>query len=149
MRQPSFSEFRKVLVRQGRPDHLPVYEHIASPGFISERLDCDIRKVKGRDYWKLYVDFWLGMGFDCIPMEIPFDLGPQPVLPAGHPAYQSEEGARVFRREDFEKVRWPDPARPINFEPFEIVAGLIPDGMKIVGGVCTAPSRSPRRGSSA
>ncbi len=139
MRQPSFPEFRKVLLRQGRPDHLPVYEHIASPGFVCERLGCDIRKAKGRDYWKLYVDFWLGMGFDCIPMEIPFDLGPRPVPHKDHPAYHSEEGARVFSREDFEKVPWPDPARPINFAPFEIVAGLVPDGVKIVGGVCAGP----------
>jgi uroporphyrinogen decarboxylase len=139
MRQPTFSEFRKALLRQGRPAHLPLYEHIASPGFISERIGCDIRKAKGRDYWKLYVDFWLGMGFDCIPMEIPFDLGPRPQLPKDHPAYQSEEGARIFSRDDLDKVKWPDAARPINFEPFEIVAGLIPEGVKIVGGVCAGP----------
>jgi uroporphyrinogen decarboxylase len=139
MPQPAFAELRKVLLRQGRPAHLPSYEHIASPGFMSDRLGCDIRRAKGRDYWKLYVDFWLGMGFDCIPMEIAFDLGPQPEPPKDHPAYQSEEGARVFCREDLEKVRWPDVARPINFEPFETVAGLIPEGVKIVGGVCCGP----------
>jgi len=139
MPQPAFTEFRKVLLRQGRPSHLPLYEHIASPGFISERVGCDIRKVKGRDYWKLYVDFWLGLGFDCIPMEIPFDLGPQPELPADHPRCQSEEGARIFCRDDFDKVCWPDVDRPIDFAPFEIVAGLIPEGVKIVGGVCMGP----------
>jgi uroporphyrinogen decarboxylase len=139
MRQPAFEEFRKVLLRQGRPAHLPLYEHIASPGFISDRLGCDIRKAKGRDYWKLYVDFWLGMGFDCIPMEIPFDLGPRPQPPKDHPTYQSEEGARVFGRDDFEKVKWPDVARPIDFAPFEIVAGLMPEGVKIVAGVCCGP----------
>lgn len=139
MRQPAFSEFRKALVREGRPNHLPVYEHIASPGFISERVGCDIRKVKGPDYWKLYVQFWLGMGFDCIPMEIPFDFGPRPTLPKDHPAYQSEEGARIFCRDDVEKVKWPDVASPLNLRPFEIVAGLIPEGVKIVGGVCAGP----------
>jgi uroporphyrinogen decarboxylase len=139
MGKPAFSEFRKALLRQGKPNHLPLYEHIASPGFMAERLGCALPKVRNRDYWKLYVEFWLGMGFDCIPMEIPFDLGPQPQLPAGHPSYQSEEGARVFGWDDLDKVKWPDVARPINFEPFEIVAGLIPEGVKIVGGVCAGP----------
>ncbi len=139
MPESGFSEFRKVLLRQGQPSHLPAYEHVASPGFISDRLGCDIRKVKGRDYWKLYVDFWLGMGFDCIPMEIAFNLGPRRSLPPDHPAYQSEEDARVFCRDDFDKVKWPDVDRPINFEPFEIVASLIPDNIKIVGGVGAGP----------
>lgn len=139
MPQPAFSEFRKALLRQGRPNHLPLYEHIASPGFISDRLGCDIRKARGRDYWKLYVDFWLGMGFDCIPMEIPFDLGPQPEMPPDHPDYQSEQGARVFCEDDLEKVRWPEVDKPIDFAPFEIVAELIPDSVKIVAGVCCGP----------
>jgi uroporphyrinogen decarboxylase len=40
---------------------------------------------------------------------------------------------------DLDKVGWPPDDKPINFEPFEIVAEMIPSGVKIVGGVCAGP----------
>ncbi len=29
--------------------------------------------VSDPGYWDIYVDFWLGMGYDCVPMEIPLN----------------------------------------------------------------------------
>jgi uroporphyrinogen decarboxylase len=40
---------------------------------------------------------------------------------------------------DYEKYPWPDEADPLEFEHFEKVAKLLPDGAKIVGGVCMGP----------
>lgn len=138
-RTPNFDQFLKVLWRNGRPDHLPFYEHLATEQFISRRLGRDIRQAKGEAYWQLYVEFWLGLGFDCIPMEIPFDFGPVPERPPGSPTYHSEEGRRIYSWDDLERVKWPSDSSPIDFEPFEIVGRLIPEGVKIVAGVAGGP----------
>ncbi len=137
-RQPDFDQFLKVLTRQGRPTHLPFYEHLASSGFIRDRLGVDLDQVTGREHWQLYVDFWLGMGYDCVPMEIP------PKLRLGNRGGQglshgSEAHAVIRTRAEFEAYDWPDLAAPIDFEPFEIVGELLPDGVEIVGGVCAGP----------
>jgi len=137
-RQPDFQQFLKAITRQGRPTHLPFYEHIASDGFIGQRLGLDYARLTGLARWQAFVDFWLGMGFDCIPMEIP------PRLTLGHTggqglSHESEAHAVIRTREEFETYDWPDLSQPIDFEPFEIVAGLLPDGVKIVGGVCAGP----------
>lgn len=139
-RQPDFQQFLKVLRREGRPDYLPFYEHVASAGFISARLGTDITKVKGKKYWHLYTDFWMGMGFDCIPMEASLSFGPiVRRQPADHPLYQSEAEASIFSMEDFERTPWPDEDCPIDFEPFEIVGDYMPVGAKVVGGVGFGP----------
>jgi uroporphyrinogen decarboxylase len=137
-REPDFAQFLKVLRRQGRPGHLPYYEHLASPGFISARLGQDIEKVEGRRYWELYVDFWLGMGFDCVPMEIPLCC-PLARDEAGGLSHASEAHAIIRSRAEYEAYPWPDPTAAIDFAPFEMVADMLPAGARIVGGVCMGP----------
>jgi uroporphyrinogen decarboxylase len=140
-RDSDFSQFLKVVKRTGKPSHLPFYEHIASEGFISARLGMDFEKITDKKiYWQRYADFWLSFGFDCIPLEIGLNYGNFEVKrPADHPVAHSEEGARLFSMEDFDRFPWPDESKPIDFEPFEIVAGCIPRNIKIVGGVCGGP----------
>lgn len=138
-RQPDFDQLLKVLWRKGRPDHLPFYEHIASPGFITRRTQTDFDKLNFNNphYWEIFVDFWLGMGYDCIPMEIPLRCP----LTTGHGVITegSEALAVIHDRADFENYPWPDESDPIDFSHFETVSKLLPDGAKIVGGVCAGP----------
>lgn len=138
-RDVDFEEFLKVLKRTGKPRYLPFYEHIASPGFIARRTETrfDEMSMDDPDFWPIYVDFWLGMGYDCVPMEI----APAFSLPQGHGGLsEGSEALVVIRtREDFEKYPWPDESAPIDLKHFETVAGLLPDGIKIVGGVCGGP----------
>ncbi len=138
-REPDFEQFLKVLTRNGRPDHLPFYEHIASAGFIARRTGVPFDRIGPDDerYWPTYVDFWLGMGYDCVPMEIGLNCP----LPGGHGKLSegSEAWAVIRSTEDFEKYPWPDVSNPIDFSHFEKVAGLLPDGARIVGGVCAGP----------
>lgn len=136
--RPDFEQFLKVLTRSGRPTHLPFYEHLASPGFIADRLGVDYAQATGVERWRLYVDFWLGMGFDCVPLEIPPDLRLAPVEPGGL-SHGSEARAVIRDRREFDAYEWPAASAPIDFEPFEIVAELLPEGARIVGGVCAGP----------
>ena len=138
-RKPDYEQFLKVLWRKGRPDHLPFYEHYASSEFIADRTGTEIHKM-GFDspgYWNIYVDFWLGMGFDVVPMEIPLNCP----LAEGHGAASegSEAHAVIRNWEEYEKYPWPDESHPVEFKHFETAAGLLPDGAKIVGGVCMGP----------
>lgn len=138
-RERDFEQFLKVLWRRGRPDYLPFYEHIASSGFIARRTGTPFDRMSPRDdgYWDIFCEFWLGLGYDCIPMEIPLNCP----LPAGHGATTETSEAHVVIRttEDFERYPWPDESAPIDFGPFEQVAGRLSEGVKIVGGVCAGP----------
>lgn len=141
-RDVDFGEFLKVLRRKGKPAYLPFYEHIASPGFIARatRTPFDRMSPKDQGYWSIYTDFWLGMGYDCVPLEIGFNVPPLPDAHADGAASTPSEAHVVIRTmEDFEKYPWPPESEPIHFGHFESVARLLPSGVKIVGGVCGGP----------
>ena len=142
MPRPDYEQFLKVLWRQGQPDHLPFYEHIASPGFVSRRMGVDFERMT-RDqpeYWRVYVDFWLGMGYDVVPLE----SSPLVTLSSsdhadGAKSHRSESTACIRSLDDFERYAWPSDEAPINFRDFEMAAACLPDGAKIVGGVAAGP----------
>jgi uroporphyrinogen decarboxylase len=141
-RDPDYTQFLKVLRREGRPDHLPFYEHIASSGFIANRTKTafDQWSPDHPDYWKVYVDFWIGLGFDVVPLEI----APNWVLEShedssGKASHGSEATVTIRNMAEFERYAWPDEDAPLTFEHFERAAECLPEGAKIVGGVCGGP----------
>lgn len=142
-RQPDFEQLLKVLRRQGRPDHLPFYEHVASPGFIARWLETPFDRMERTDpaYWETRVRFWMSMGFDCVPMEIPLNcpLGQNHGGSHGAHSVGSESMVMIANRADYEQYPWPPEDQPLNFKPFEIVAKLLPVGAKVVGGVGAGP----------
>jgi uroporphyrinogen decarboxylase len=136
---PDFNQFLKILFRQGRPDHLPCYEHLASPGFMAAFTGIPLKDLTPENpaFWSNYVDFWLDLGYESIPLEIPLDCP----LPEGDrkASHASEARAVIHTQKDYEQFPWPSLLDPIDFKPFEEVAALIPEGVKIVGGVCMGP----------
>ncbi len=140
-REPDFEQFIKVLKREGKPRYLPFYEHAASGGFIAQRTETKFDRMTRDDpgYWNIYVDFWLGMGYDCIPMEISLNCP----LPRGNQESEESHGSEsrvvIGNWEDFEKYSWPLLNNPIDFKPFETVGKLLPEGVKIIGGVGAGP----------
>lgn len=140
-RTPDFAQFRRALTRQGRPSHLPFYEHLASSHFIEERTGRPFSRMSAADagFWPTVVEFWLGMGYDCVPMEIPLNC---PLGQSAHGqdgTFESEARAVIRSMDDFERYPWPDESTPLDFGPFATVARLLPPGAKIVGGVCMGP----------
>jgi len=140
-REPDYEQFLKVLNRTGKPAHLPFYEHHASAGFISTRTDTKFDQMipDSDEYLKTYMDFWLGMGFDCIPMERPLILPSELHEGGAGESHGSEAYAVIKSREDFIKFPWPDESNPINFYAFERTAQMLPDGARIVAGVSMGP----------
>lgn len=142
-RKADYEQFVRVLRRDTRPAHLPFYEHFASPGFIARRTgtDYDTLPFDMDRSWRIVVDFWVGMGFDVIPMEIPPHL-PLESHEERHGqvvSHGSEASVSIRNWEDFERYPWPDLSAPLEFAHFEKVASLLPEGVKIVGGVCAGP----------
>ncbi len=142
-RKPDFQQFLKAVTRAGRPDYLPAYEHVASDGFIAQWLKLPVASMtpQNPEYWKHYVRFWMDMGFDCVPMEIPLNCP----LGQGHGGFYgghtvgSEAMVMIANRRDFEQYPWPAEDAPLDFQAFETVGCLLPDGARIVGGVCAGP----------
>ena len=142
MRTPDFEQFLRVLKRERRPDHLPFYEHIASGGFMSARLGVDTARLdwSTREAWALYVDFWMGMGFDGVPIEIP------PALPlrqheerTNQVSHGSEAHVAIRTLEEFDRYPWPDPVAAVAMHPYEYAAESMPEGAKLVAGVSAGP----------
>jgi uroporphyrinogen decarboxylase len=129
-----------VLRREGRPSHLPFYEHIASAGFIARATGQPFDRMRADDpaFWKTYVNFWMGLGFDCVPLEVALKCPLAKPEESGQ-THASEAHTVIRDRDDFERYPWPNESDPIDFEPFEIVARLMPEGARIVGGVCMGP----------
>ncbi len=140
-REPDFDQFLRVLKRERRPRHLPFYEHIASAGFIACRTGTAFDQMPpNTEFWRIYVDFWLGLGFDEIPMEIPLNC-PLHIDEAsrGKATFGSESRVTIRDMADFEAYPWPDVEMPIDFSHFETVAQFLPESVKIVGGVSAGP----------
>jgi uroporphyrinogen decarboxylase len=140
-REPDFQQFLKVLRREGRPSYLPFYEHVASRRFIAAATETPYDKMESdsEEALRIYVDFWLSMGFDCIPLEVPLRC-PLPAKSTHEAASTGSESRVVIRnRADFEQYPWPDESDPMDLRPFELVESMIPEGVKIVGGVCMGP----------
>lgn len=138
-RERDFGQFLKILWRKGRPDYLPFFELLASPGFIARRTGTRFDEMSPDDagYWRIYVDFWYGMGYDCVPMEVPLNC-PLPEAAHSH-SIGSESRVVIQTTEDYEKYQWPDESAPIDFSYFEQVAALLPEGVKIIGGAGGGP----------
>jgi uroporphyrinogen decarboxylase len=139
-RQPDYRQFLRALGRKQRPTHLPFYEHIANGSFITAATGKPFG-VAGQDpksFWSTYVEFWVNLGFDVVPMEIRLNC-PLHATDASAHSHGSEDRSVIHNMADFERYPWPELSAPIDFEPFEVVAGLLPEGVKIVGGVCMGP----------
>lgn len=137
--RPDYEQFLRALFREDRPTHLPFYEHIASPRFVARRLgvsEIDL-DPSHPEYWKRFAEFWLGMGYDVVPLEIPLDCP----LPSnrGNISEGSEAHVVIRSEEDFDKYPWPELSRPIDISPFIEVSRHIPEGAQIVGGVGMGP----------
>lgn len=141
-REPDFEQFLRAVTRTGRPSHLPAYEHIASTGFISRRMGVPFDRMEPHEdgYWQVYADFWLDMGFDCVPMEIGPNL---PLAQAGHGdgtvSHGSESRRMIASMDDFERYPWPTPDNYMDFSHWEKAAECLRPGSKLVGGVCMGP----------
>jgi uroporphyrinogen decarboxylase len=147
-RQPDFPHLRRVLLRQGTPDYVPIVEW---------GIDADVKAAfLGRPVRTLCdeVEFWAAAGYDFVPLqagirsvirpgvsvsEKPVAVPRQRSARAAYSVYSAErtitwaeEGRGVITNMDeFERFPWPDPDR-MDLSAFDEVSRYLPPGMKVV-----------------
>ena len=117
--RPEFEQFRKAVMRQGKPDYVPFYELFANVEIMEAILG---KKITDR---ASTIEFYYKAGYDYLPTYpgVPMILGNLIDRSQGYP---------IKDLETFEKYVWP-PTDSISFHEFETVGPLLPEGMKMVG----------------
>ena len=131
MNKPDFARLRKVLLRLGEPDIVPLYELFAD----SETICAATGNTK---YPENLVEFFYKFGFDCMSMGtgVNYEL---PMLSCNDTAdlakerrmFADENHGIIETRADFDKYNWP----VIDADSVTGVreaADLMPDGMKAI-----------------
>ncbi len=149
-KSPDFSLLRSVLLREGEPERIPLYEHYVDDEIIESisgepvtKMDRT-KKEENEKYLKAVIGFYHKMGYDYVPIEVFPDLPRDNVLvtkdTAGHERdkgreWQDENDGVIKSPEDFEKYPWPANDKILDYSTFEIASRNLPDGMKIIGGL--------------
>ncbi|PIZ14699.1 uroporphyrinogen-III decarboxylase-like protein [Candidatus Desantisbacteria bacterium CG_4_10_14_0_8_um_filter_48_22] len=149
MNQPNFERMRKVLLRQGEPDWVPFYEHFcdveiyeAVTGIKMSKIDTSTVPGK-KEYYTALVKFYADTGYDYVPLEIGLNFPRDNVLaaddtaqmPHGKRGWADENSGPIKNRQDFERYPWPAIEKCTDFSHFEILAEVLPEGMKVIGGI--------------
>ncbi len=136
--EPDYTQFEKVL-RNERPQRLPLYEHIVSPGVMERITGREFAGLAGGDerdlaeFFSHYCRFFREMTYDVVSFEYCITE----VLP-GHGAIKGGHPGPIQNRADFDAYPWDEV--PVLFrrkaEPlFRALLEHLPPGMKAVGGV--------------
>jgi len=147
-RKPSFERLLDVLWNE-EPDLIPFYEHFVDDEVVEAITGNPItnipptERIWNKEYLKTLVEFYYKLGYDYVPLEVPLKLPRVNILQAadtatlsrGKRSWQNENKGTIETREDFESYPWPDPEEAADLSCFESLASLLPENMKIVGGV--------------
>lgn len=135
--QPDYRHFAR-LMKNRRPDRLPLYEHIVSPGIMEKVLGsrfAGLAEGRGSDldaYFGQYCRFFREMTYDTVSCEVCVSE----ILP-GPTALGGGRGP-VQSRADFRSYPWAElPAlyRRRAWPRLDALATALPPGMKAVGGI--------------
>ncbi len=142
--QPDFSRLRKVLLRQGEPDRLPLVELLvdremmeavlcepvpyARPNHPEERA-AELDRV---------IRFWRQTGYDYISVQasVPlrrYSLATDDTAPLKHEQrhWDNENGGPIMSWADFEAFHWPRPEE-IDYSSIEYISSHLPEGMQMI-----------------
>jgi uroporphyrinogen decarboxylase len=140
MREPDFERLRKVLLRNGEPDYVPLGDISVHPILKQAILGRPVRTLEDE------VAFWSEAGFDHVPLEQGLQLADvirkqsMHSIEAHYAVDTSETQTRSWATEgkglittmkDFEAFQWPDPDT-MDYSAFEKVGPFLPPGVKVV-----------------
>ena len=142
---PDFNRLLKVLRREGPPDRVPFIELIVGGHAVDEALGTKSVPVTGphrreiaRENLRRSVEFFHRAGYDYVPCSPDVKLtmvkhdAPDPSDPSRQRSWVTESDSLVSNWEQFEKYPWPR-YEDIDFGRLEILAEIMPDGMKVLG----------------
>ena len=115
--RPDFEQFRKAVMRDGKPDYVPFYELFANVEIMEAILGTKITDRAST------IEFYYKAGYDYVPTF------PGVGMVLGNLIDRSE-GYPIKDWETFDKYVWPE---SVSFQEFETVGPLLPEGMKMIG----------------
>ncbi len=141
---PDFGRLRKILLRQGEPDRLPLAELFADREIMEAVLGEKIPygTPDWPDLMALELDrkiaFYYQTGYDYITLGAGVPLPHKvlstedtAVLNRGERAWDDENTGLIMSWADFEAYPWPKPEQ-IDYSALEYAAKHLPDGMQII-----------------
>ncbi len=139
---PDFSRFEKVLRRAGEPDRVPIMELYSNiePAVLKaigkyEEPPGDLESEQGiRHRLGQHITYQHSLGYDYVavgPQGFSFQAMERPtaLTDSGEISYITGDAATIAGWDDFENYAWPE-VSTADFTPVEIMAEMIPDGMK-------------------
>jgi uroporphyrinogen decarboxylase len=165
--KPSFQNILNTLQRnESSKDIIPHYEHFVDDEIIESIMDFDFSKITAGtttfsdeyvqaddldiqiDYWKHKLQFYMDLGYDFLPVEFP-PLFPQTKRLSTADTAVHNRGQREWINEHDGFIKsvadlhnedhWPDQDHIFNYHLMESIAQLIPDNIKIIGGIAGGP----------
>lgn len=146
--QPDFRVIDQVLRQRGEPERVPFYEHFLDAEVIEAVMGFRLSGEGDRlAYWRKLIQFYSEMGYDYLPVEFRPHF-PQPqrittgdtaIYSRGQRGWQDEQSGPIKSLADLRSPQWPDLEHCFDFAGFAEVGGLLPDGMKIIGGASGGP----------
>lgn len=136
--QPDYRQFLSVLKNE-RPERLPLYEHTISPLIMEQAQDIDFAALKNgsaadrAEFFRNYCQFYKDMTYDVVSYEMVITN----VLP-DHGALRGGKPGPIQSRADFEAYPWRDIPKLFDEatrQHYDAFTAAIPAGMKAVGGV--------------
>ncbi len=117
--RPDFEQFRKAVMRDGKPDYVPFYELFVNAEIIEPLIG---RKLETRAD---VVEFYLKAGYDYCPTWVWVNL-------PGGSLIDRTTGYPIKDWATFESYPWPE-VSSISVGEFEATLPILPEGMKMVG----------------
>jgi uroporphyrinogen decarboxylase len=141
---PDFGRLRKVLLRQGEPDRLPLVELFPDREIIEAVLGKKLPYATAEQPELRYVEidgiirWWYETGYDYV------QVGAGVALPRHHLStadtadlrrdqrdWEDESVGTIMTWEDFERYPWPRPEE-VDYSALEYTARHLPEGMQII-----------------
>lgn len=139
-----------VLRRNGVPPVVPLYEHGIDDTVVEKVMGWDFSGIDplsadGKaELWKRRIEFYRQVGYGYVPVELPPKFARIPRIKGkdtalyakGDRMWADERSGVIKTMEDLENPDyWPDAARAFDYGLFDRIASLLPEDMKIIGGI--------------
>jgi uroporphyrinogen decarboxylase len=149
-----FDSIYDAVSRRRIPERVPLYEHFADDEIVEKIMGYDFSKIDTSnragqlELWRLRITFYQQMGYGYVPVEMGPRFAPRENLISvdtalysrGSRGWVDEHGGLIQGMEDLENEKyWPSGDLAFDFEMFEALASLVPEGMKIIGGASGGP----------
>jgi len=132
---PDFGRLRRVLLRQGEPDRVPLVELHVDPAVGGKAIGFP----PAGDPLEWAIGFWYRAGYDfvevCPPIDFPGRLGHQAqdpgFLSTGLRTWPQEHDNVIGSWADLERYPWPQPHQ-VDYSVYERAGKMLPEGMAII-----------------